>query len=141
MIGTLTNWAGNQAAIATNSSTVLTQQCGTNGTTGYARTELFFGKSIPGGGTITDSAFAEFLDREITPRFPAGFTVVAAMGQYRETSGVIEREASSMVILLYPRDSAEDTSKKIEEIRGAYNNKFRQESVLREDEQPSCVSF
>jgi hypothetical protein len=26
----------------------------------------------------------QFLDEEVTPRFPAGFTVVPAMGQYRE---------------------------------------------------------
>lgn len=113
MLGALTACAGTQTPVAANSNAALTGHCGTNGTTEYARTELYFGKSIPGGGTITDGAFAEFLDREVTPRFPAGFTVVAAMGQYQETSGVIEREASAMVILLYPRDSAENTSRKI----------------------------
>lgn len=146
VIGTLTACTGGQVPIAANSSAGLkqaglAQQCGTNGTTGFSRTELFFGKSIPGGGTIPEAAFTEFLDREVTPRFPAGFTVVSAMGQYRENSGVIARETSAMVILLYPRNSVEDTSSKIEEIRVAYNKKFRQESVLREDEQPSCVSF
>jgi Protein of unknown function (DUF3574) len=107
----------------------------------YARTELFFGKSIPGGGTVTDAAFAQFLDQEVTPRFPAGFTVVPAMGQYRETNGVIDHEASDMLILFYPRDTASDASKKINEIRTAYDKTFHQESVLREDEQPACVSF
>jgi hypothetical protein len=63
------------------------------------------------------------------------------MGQYQEASGVIDHEASDMVILLYPRDSADDISRKIDEIRAAYNKAFHQESVLREDEQPSCVSF
>jgi Protein of unknown function (DUF3574) len=141
-IGTLTACTGTPPSVtAASSNAELAQQCGTNGTTGYARTELFFGKSIPGGGTVTDVTFAEFLDQEVTPRFPTGFTVVSAMGQYRETSGVIAREPSAMVILLYPRSSAEDTNRKIDEIRVAYNKSFRQESVLREDEQPSCVSF
>lgn len=107
----------------------------------YARTELYFGKSIPGGGTVTDLAFAQFLDQEVTPRFPAGFTVVPAMGQYRETNGVIDHEASDILILFYPRGSVSDASKKIDEIRAAYGKIFHQESVLREDEQSSCVSF
>jgi hypothetical protein len=137
----LTACAGTQPSVtAANNNAPLAPRCDTKGA-GYARTELFFGKSIPGGGTITDAAFAEFLDREVTPRFPAGFTVVPAMGQYQEASGVIDHEASDMVILLYPRDSADDISRKIDEIRAAYNKAFHQESVLREDEQPSCVSF
>jgi hypothetical protein len=105
------------------------------------RTELFFGKSIPGGGTVTDAAFAQFLDQEVTPRFPAGFTVVPAVGQYREANGVINHEASDMLILFYPRGSVSDASKRIDEIRTVYNKTFHQESVLREEEQPSCVSF
>ncbi len=46
-----------------------------------------------------------------------------------------------MLILFYPRDSAGEASKKIDEIRVAHDKTFRQESVLREDEQPSCVAF
>lgn len=101
----------------------------------------FFGKSIPSGGVVTDTAFAQFLDQEVTPRFPAGFTVVPAMGQYREANGVIDHEVSDILILFYPRGSVSDASKKIEEIRTAYNKTFHQESVLREEEQPSCVAF
>ncbi|MGI9002923.1 MAG: DUF3574 domain-containing protein [Pseudonocardia sp.] len=63
------------------------------------------------------------------------------MGQYREASGVIAHEASVLLILFYPLDSAADASVKINEIRAAYDTTFRQESVLREDEQPSCVAF
>jgi Protein of unknown function (DUF3574) len=91
------------------------------------RTELFFGKSIPGGGTVTDTAFSQFLDQEVTPRFPAGFTVVPAMGQYRETNGMIDHEASDMLILFYPRASVSDASQKIDEIRTAYNKALHQE--------------
>lgn len=83
----------------------------------------------------------QFLDEEVTPRFPAGFTVVPAMGQYREANGVIDHETSDMLILFYPESSVSDASKKIDEIRAAYNKTFHQESVLREEEQPSCVSF
>ena len=62
------------------------------------------------------------------------------MGQYRETN-VIDHEASDISILFTRGSSASDVSKKINEIRAADNKTFHQESVLREDEQPSCVSF
>jgi hypothetical protein len=128
-------------AMVTHSGTATASPCGSSGTVAYARSELFFGKSIPGGGTVTDAAFAQFLDQEVTPRFPTGFTVIPSMGQYRETNGVIDHEASDILILFYPRDAASDASKKIDEIRATYNHTFHQESVLREDEQSSCVSF
>lgn len=122
------------------SATTVAVQCGSSEQASYVRTELFFGKSIPGAGTVSDADFAQFIDQEVTPRFPAGFTVVPAMGQYRETNGVIDHEASDMLILLYPRSAASDADKKIDEIRAAYIRTFHQESVLREEE-PSCVSF
>lgn len=141
VVGPLTGCAGTHLpAVTANSSAAPASQCGSNGAP-YARTELFFGKSIPGGGTVTDAAFAQFLDGEVTPRFPAGFTVVPAMGQYREFNGVIDHEASDMLIIIYPRDSASDASKKINEIRAACDKTFHQESVLRDDEQSSCVSL
>ncbi|MGH3765051.1 MAG: DUF3574 domain-containing protein [Pseudonocardiaceae bacterium] len=127
--------------LPTASATAMVAQCGPTGTTSYLRTDLLFGKSIPSGGTVTDQAFAGFLDQEVTPRFPAGFTVVPTMGQYRETTGVIDHEASDMIILLYPQSSAGDASRKIDEIRAAYTKTFHQEAVLREDEPPACVSF
>ena len=140
--GPLTGCSGNHLPATTASSgTAPVSPCGSGGMAAYARSELFFGKSIPGGGAVTDAAFAQFLDQEVTPRFPAGFTVVPAMGQYRETNGMIDHEASDMLILFYLRTSTNDASKKIDEIRTAYDKTFRQESVLREDGQPSCVSF
>lgn len=142
VMGSLTGCAVTDLpTVAVNGGAASTLQCGISGATAYTSTELYFGKSIPGGGTVADTAFAQFLDQEVTPRFPAGFTVVPAMGQYREASGVIAREASVLMIFFYPQGSADDANRKIEEIRAAYNKTFRQESVLREDEQPSCVSF
>lgn len=58
-----------------------------------------------------------------------------------QNNGVIDHEASVMLILFYPQSLAGDVNKKIDEIRALYNKGFNQESVLREEEQPSCVSF
>src|SRR4029453_5607079 len=70
----------------------------------FIRTELFFGSSKPDGTVVTEQQFARFLDLEITPRFPDGLTLLTGLGQFKGSSGAIERERSMLLILLYPRD-------------------------------------
>jgi hypothetical protein len=97
----------------------------------WTRTELFFGSSTPGGGAVTEQQFKTFVDREVTPRFPQGLTLLSGYGQFRDSHGFLQQERSMLLILVYPRSS--DTSSKIEQIRDAYKSEFRQESVLRID--------
>jgi hypothetical protein len=106
----------------------------------FGRTELFFGSLKPNGSQVSEADFQGFLNREITPRFPDGLTLLSGYGQFRNSRGIIIRERSRQLILLYPIDRARDSSSKIEQIRKAYNTAFQQESVLRTDEL-SCVSF
>jgi hypothetical protein len=108
----------------------------------FVRSELFFGSNKPDGTVVTEQQFQRFLDQEITPRFPDGLTLLTGLGQFKGSNGVIQRERSMLLILLYPRGDARAASKKIEEIRAAYEKMFDQESVLRADERlPECVSF
>ena len=88
---------------------------------------------------VTDEEFHSFLDEIITPRFPNGLTALSGTGQFRGSSGMVMREGSVFVILLYPADD-KGSSTRIEEIREAYRKTFQQESVLRIDGE-SCVSF
>jgi len=94
---------------------------------------------MPGGGMVLDEQFQAFLDSEITPRFPDGLTVLAGYGQFKNSSGVIQKERSFVLILLYPLSSHE-SNKKIEDIRNLYKARFFQESVLRADTN-NAVSF
>lgn len=105
----------------------------------FVRTELFFGRSKPDGSTVTDAEFRRFLNREITPRFPEGLTVLTGRGQFRDDSGVILREDSVLLILLYPAGE-KFRHRKIEKIREEYKSAFQQQSVLRADS-TACVSF
>lgn len=105
----------------------------------FARTELFFGRSKPDGSMVTDEQFRLFVDEVITPRFPAGLTVLSGTGQFRGSSGSVMREDSVLLILLY-RSNDDPANGRIEEIREAYRSAFQQDSVLRVDS-PSCVSF
>ncbi len=104
-----------------------------------ARTELYFGRAKPDGSMVSDDEFRAFLDDIITPRFPNGLTVLSGAGQFRGSSGMITREGSMFVILLYPAGE-KDSSAHIEEIRASYRKAFAQESVLRVDGE-SCVYF
>lgn len=99
----------------------------------YYRTELYFGRSIPGGGTVSDEEWAKFLAEVVTPRFPDGFTIVKATGQFRETNGTIDKEPTQILLFLYAAKTRTASRRKIEEIRRAYKRQFRQESVLRID--------
>lgn len=99
----------------------------------WVRTELFFGTDKP-GPDVTDHQFNRFVNDTVTPRFPDGLTVLAGNGQWKDSeTGQIVRERSKVVVLLYPVDGAQDSSRKIEEIRDAYEKKFQQQSVLRTD--------
>jgi len=104
-----------------------------NGSLNFARTELFFGTAKP-DGVVTDVEFFAFLDEEITPRFPDGLTLLKGDGQFRGESGVIVKEDSFVLILLYPLEDFRDSSRKINAIRRLYRTQFRQESVLRVDD-------
>jgi hypothetical protein len=112
------------------------------GTAPFFRTELYFGSNKPDRTVVSPDQFQQFLNAEITPRFPDGLTLLTGLGQFKGSSGVIERERSMELILLYPVDTARSSGQKIEAIRAAYEKQFQQESVLRADEPlPECVSF
>lgn len=99
--------------------------------------ELFFGRGLPGGGTVADADWSRFVDEEITPRFPAGLTVEDAAGQWRGTSGLVGERSKHLMILL--PGTAGDAAK-LAAIREAYRRRFAQDSVLLV-QTPVCGSF
>jgi hypothetical protein len=105
----------------------------------WARTELYFGTNKPDNTEVTDTQFQNFIDNEVTPRFPDGLTLLTGNGQFRNSAGVLIREKSHILILFYPVQT-KDANKKIQDIRGAYKSYFAQESVLRADSL-SLISF
>jgi hypothetical protein len=87
----------------------------------------------PGGVVITNEEWSKFLEDEVTPRFPDGFTVLEGYGQFKNKSGKIVKEGSKVLIVLYPKKAFADADRKIDEVRTAYNKAFQQQSVLRMD--------
>ena len=99
----------------------------------FVRTELFFGTARP-DGVVTEEEFRKFIDIEVTRRFPDGLTVLKGDGQFRGQDNVIIKEASFVLILLYPYEGSEKSSQRIQRIRDLYKEQFDQESVLRVDD-------
>jgi len=100
-------------------------------------TELIFGLDRK-GTQIPEEQFQGFVDAQITPRFPDGFSVIDVKGQYQMSTGQIIKEPSKL-LLIY-NDGTRATSKKLEDLRTLYKQQFEQESVLRTDE-IICVAF
>ena len=108
------------------------------GTAPYARLELLFGLGRQRSGESSEQEWRAFLETEVTPRFPAGLTVLAAYGQWRNRSGLMIKEPTRILVIWYRHEATAEAA--IETIRGAYKQRFGQESVLRVDG-TSCVSF
>ena len=91
--------------------------------------ELYFGLSKPGGGMISEAQWEQFLNSEITPRFRDGLTVLDGYGQYLNSVGILTREKTKVVILIY--SPSPEKNQAINEIIDSYKQKFQQQSVLR----------
>ncbi|MBD2104482.1 DUF3574 domain-containing protein [Leptolyngbya sp. FACHB-261] len=91
--------------------------------------ELYFGLSKPDGKTVSVTEWQTFVNREITPRFKDGFTVLSAYGQYQDSSGRLVRENTHVVVLIYQNSPQKETD--VKAIIDTYKRSFKQESVLR----------
>ncbi len=107
----------------------------------WVRAELYFSQPRADRDAGTDEAFMDFLDNEVTPRFPDGLTLLSGIGQWRGSDGDIGQTRSHVLIILFPSDSAAASSALLEEIRDTFEEQFDQESVLRADAAAVCTSF
>ena len=110
-------------------------------TKGWVDTKLYFGlgpAEHPEQG-VSEADWRGFLDREVTPRFPDGLSVLDVYGQWQgKNQTAPERLQSKMLIIDYP-DTAENRAK-VEAIRSAWKQKTGDQSVMRVTE-PADVSF
>ncbi|WP_160717402.1 DUF3574 domain-containing protein [Chitinophaga solisilvae] len=97
-----------------------------------ARTDLFFGRNIPGGGHVSDTDWKTFTDSVITPRFPEGYTEWDATGKWQDTdTRQTIAESTKVVTFIGKRSGARNTA--LEGIIQAYISRFKQQAVLRLD--------
>jgi hypothetical protein len=85
--------------------------------------ELFFG-----AGAVPEPAWRRFLAREVTARFPDGFTALDAHGQWRDPlSGQVAAERSKVLIIA--AEPSPETLSRVEDLAASYRKLFRQRSV------------
>lgn len=89
---------------------------------------VYFGTDTP-SGSVTPEDWARFLSEAVTSRFPKGFSVWQASGQWRAASGVIVNEPTYVLSMIHADDAA--TNKAMQGILTAYKTRFQQEAVLR----------
>jgi hypothetical protein len=108
---------------------------------GWVDTRLYFGLGPvdqPEQG-ISEAEWRDFLDREVTPRFPAGLSVLDVYGQWQSKDAKSpSRLRSKLLIVDYP--DTEENHDKIEAIRAAWKARTHHQSVLRVTE-PADISF
>jgi hypothetical protein len=108
---------------------------------GWVDTQLYFGlgpANDPNRGT-SEAQWREFLDKQVTPRFPDGLSVVDVYGQWQGAKQTTpERLRSKLLIIDYP--DTQENRDKIEAIRAAWKQQTGEHSVLRVT-QPADVSF
>jgi Protein of unknown function (DUF3574) len=113
---------------------------------GWVDTRLYFGLGPIEAGSgqhsesrVTEDEWLAFLDKEITPRFPDGLSVMDCYGQWQgKQMTAPERLRSKVLIIDYPDTPANRS--KIEAIRVAWKKRTGDQSVLTVT-QPAQVSF
>ena len=91
---------------------------------------MFFGLESADGRTVGKAEWRRFLTDVITPRFPAGLTVLDGRGQWLRPDGVTEHEAVKVVIgAVASREGPE--MKLVDEISTIWLEAMGQDAVFR----------
>lgn len=102
------------------------------------QTQLYFGLS-KSKGVVSPREWQRFVDREIVPRFPQGFSVADVRGAWlSEEAKRTITENSKLLIRVHDGTAADNAA--IGAIIDSYKRAFAQESVMRID-QSICVAF
>lgn len=105
----------------------------------HAKTaELFFGRNAGTAEGVNDAEWQSFVDAEIAPRFPDGFTLSDASGAWLGKDGRAVRERTKRLFVVLK--GAPDEPEKLAAIRKAYAARFNQDSVML-FEGEGCVGF
>jgi hypothetical protein len=107
----------------------------------WVDTRLYFGlgpADDPAKG-VSEAAWRDFLDKEVTPRFPAGLSVMDIYGQWQGNGEAQPERIRSKVLIIDYATTRENTAK-IEAIRIAWKKLTGDQSVMKVTE-PADVSF
>ena len=101
-------------------------------------TQLYFGLA-KSQGAVSAREWQAFVEHEIAPRFPEGFTILDARGFWLSEAAKRTISENSKVLIRVHDGAAKDNAA-IGSIIESYKRTFAQESVLRIDEN-ICAAF
>jgi hypothetical protein len=99
---------------------------------------LYLGTGRPHGPDVTPQEWAAFVHDRIAPRFPQGFSLLEAQGQWRNADGSVAHEQTHVLQLVHADDAA--TAQAVRDIAADYKKRFDQEAVLQVGT-PACMSL
>lgn len=107
----------------------------------WVDTKLYFGLAQEGDTrrASSDAEWQDFLDHEVTPRFPAGLSVIDVNGQWQGVHNSSPVHVRTKLLIIDYANTTENSAK-IEEIRRAWKQRTHDQSVLKVT-QPADVSF
>jgi hypothetical protein len=108
---------------------------------GWVDTKLYFGLGPADdlNKGVSETAWRDFLDKEVTPRFPAGLSVLDVYGQWQSKNETAPERVRTKLLVIDYADTAENRAR-IDQIRSAWKQRTGDESVLMVTE-PAEVSF
>ena len=96
----------------------------------YVEFQLFFGLHDSDNNRVSETQWEQFLEDTVTPRFPAGMTIIDVKGQWQEPGGNIQKEDTKLLMGLL--DSADGEGLRlINEISDEFVVRFDQDPVFR----------
>lgn len=102
------------------------------------KTELYFGRDIPGKGEVSDIKFAKFVSEVMSREIPEGLTLFDACGQHEEKDGEIVRQSAKVMIVFHEDSVTESAS--VDRIIAEYRERFGGAKVIRSTS-PAEVRF
>lgn len=94
----------------------------------WVKTEIYFGRDLPGGQEISRWAWADFMDKVLARHFPDGFTIYEAYGQMQHADGRIEKQSTWVAVVVHPKNTAND--KAVQVVIDAFRKQFNKAQVV-----------
>ena len=104
----------------------------------HVQTTLYLGRAIPAGGEVSDAAVAGFVADTVARHLPAGFTLIAGTGGWRDTAtGRTITEPAIVLIVLHPAGERGP----VEAVAREWAERFGQQAVMRVEQPVSDLRF
>ena len=90
----------------------------------WVKSEIYLGLDRLAGGVVTQAEFADFLNKVVTPAFPAGLTVFDAYGQMQKADKALVKQTTKVLLLVHQKTKAngDAVQKVISSYRSGYGN-------------------